>query len=321
MVYTTNQLHVIYGDGSLGLNGADFHYLFSYERGGLESLQIHGKEWLYRTPKPTFWRATTDNDHGNHFSEKSAQWLAADLLTPCTQVKLSIDGRLLPELPIAPLNNRYSNNETATEVALTFTFSTNTVPSTPVTVTYTVTGTGQLHVQVHYTGNAALPDLPALGLRLIMPTTATGFDYTGLAGETYPDRQAGAAHGTYHIDGLPVTPYLVPQDCGMHMATQQVTVTRNQTQNNADQTRTPFALTFEQATRPFAFSCLPYTAEELENATHMEELPLPRRTVLTIYGAVRGVGGIDSWGADVDTQYQIPASQAIDFDFTISPKH
>lgn len=22
----------------------------------------HGKEWLYRTPKPTFWRATTDND-------------------------------------------------------------------------------------------------------------------------------------------------------------------------------------------------------------------------------------------------------------------
>lgn len=44
------------------------------------------------------------------------------------------------------------------------------------------------------------------------------------------------------------------------------------------------------------FSCLPYTACELENADHQEELPPRRRTVMCIYGAVRGVGGIDSWG-------------------------
>ncbi|MDP0487867.1 beta-galactosidase small subunit, partial [Leuconostoc mesenteroides] len=50
MAYTNNQLHVIYGDGSLGLQGANFHYLFSYERGGLESLVVNDKEWLYRTP-------------------------------------------------------------------------------------------------------------------------------------------------------------------------------------------------------------------------------------------------------------------------------
>ncbi|KAF0420795.1 beta-galactosidase small subunit, partial [Pediococcus pentosaceus] len=43
MAYINNQLHVIYGDGSLGLQGANFHYLFSYERGGLESLVVNDK--------------------------------------------------------------------------------------------------------------------------------------------------------------------------------------------------------------------------------------------------------------------------------------
>ena len=47
MAYT-NKLRVIYGDATLGLSGDGFHYIFSYERGGLESLKLNGKEWLYR---------------------------------------------------------------------------------------------------------------------------------------------------------------------------------------------------------------------------------------------------------------------------------
>ena len=71
---------------------------------------------------------------------------------------------------------------------------------------------------------------------------------------------------------------------------------------------------------PFAFSCLPYTAEELENATHIEELPLARRTVLVVAGAVRGVGGIDSWGADVEEQYHILADRDVEFSFVLNAK-
>lgn len=50
----TNQLKVIYGDGTLGVGGDDFHYIFNYGRGGIESLVIGGKEWCYREPKPRF---------------------------------------------------------------------------------------------------------------------------------------------------------------------------------------------------------------------------------------------------------------------------
>ncbi len=92
MDYTNSQLRVIYGDGSLGVAGPNFHYLFSYERGGLESLVVDNKEWLYRTPTPLFWRATTDNDRGNGFDVKAAQWYAADRFTTCQKIELAVDG-------------------------------------------------------------------------------------------------------------------------------------------------------------------------------------------------------------------------------------
>ena len=44
----TNKLKVVYGDGVLGVHTADTHYLFSYEKGGLESLRVNDVEWLYR---------------------------------------------------------------------------------------------------------------------------------------------------------------------------------------------------------------------------------------------------------------------------------
>ena len=38
----TNKIHVVYDDGLLGLNGQDYQYLFSYEKGGLESMRFNG---------------------------------------------------------------------------------------------------------------------------------------------------------------------------------------------------------------------------------------------------------------------------------------
>ncbi|WP_308557134.1 beta-galactosidase small subunit [uncultured Lactobacillus sp.] len=317
MAYTNN-LNIIYGDATLGINGKDFQYIFSYEKGGLESLKIKGKEWLYRTPTPTFWRATTDNDRGNGFNLKAAQWLGADMFTKCTDIHLKVNDRDFEELPIAPINNQFSNHEEAQNVQITFEYQTLTTPATKVKITYNVNVAGHIIVTMHYFGKKDLPPLPVIGMRFIMPTAATGFDYTGLSGETYPDRMAGAQEGKFYIDGLPVTKYLVPQENGMHMQTKMLNIFRSTTLNNADQDGEDFNLKISQKQSPFNFSCLPYTAEELENATHIEELPLARRTVLVIAGAVRGVGGIDSWGADVEKQYRIDPEQDHEFSFQIN---
>lgn len=323
MACINNKMHIVFGDVTVGLHGDDFSYIFSGQTGGLESLVIGGREWLYRTPKPTFWRALTDNDRGNKFYLRSGMWLAADVFINCVAMKVKVDGKEIP-LPKAPENNRYTGKESAETVSLTFVYETITIPSASVSVTYEVDAKGVIRVDVHYFGKEGLPELPVFGMRFILPTKAEGYEYEGLSGETYPDRMAGGVPGVYKIDGLPVTKYLVPQDCNVHMDTKWVKVYRNSTLNNADKNnsidsteREKFGIEFRAAEENFAFSCIPYTAEELENATHHEELPPARRTVVSILGAVRGVGGIDSWGADVEDEYHIRGEEDICYSFYI----
>lgn len=317
MAYTNNlPLRVVYGDFTLGVHGEGFDYIFSYAQGGLESLVKDGYEWLYRCPKPTFWRGLTDNDRGSSFQLKSGSWLSADMFIACKSVKVIMDG-VSQGKPCAPYNNCYGSDVYANEIKVIFVYETITTPKTEVKVTYTVMESGKIKVDVHYFGAEGLPELPVFGMRFIMPTMADRYVYDGLSGETYPDRKKGASEGIFVVDDLSLTPYLVPQECGMHMDTKQVKVYRHTSLDNSRDDSFEQELTFEKSENGFAFSCLPYTASEIENATHHEELPLARRTVLCIYGAVRGVGGIDSWGSDVEEPYRIDAQKDISYSFII----
>ena len=318
MDYTNNlPLRVVYGDYTLGVHGKGFDYIFSYVQGGLESLVKDGYEWLYRCPKPTFWRALTDNDRGNGFHLKSGSWLAADMFIRCKDIEVIMDG-VLQGMPCVPDNNRYRDDIYAEEMQVIFTYETITTPVTEVKVTYTVVGTGSIKVDVYYFGKEGLPELPVFGFRFIMPTLAEHYVYDGLSGETYPDRKKGALEGVFVVDDLSLTPYLVPQDCGVHMDTHHVKVYRGKSLDNSRNDCYEHELMFEECDNSFSFSCLPYTASEIENATHYEELPPARRTVFCVYGAVRGVGGIDSWGSDVEDAYHISAEKDISYSFVIS---
>lgn len=305
-------MNVVYGDVTLGVHGKGFGYIFSYQQGGPESLVMDGIEWLYRVPRPTFWRATTCNDRGNHFSHRASMWMGADLFIETTLVEVFINGEPLKGFR-APDNSRLLGSalEHPATVEVRYTYATTTIPSTQVIVGYRIDAQGGILVSVGYKGRAGLPGLPVFGMRFIMPSLADGFEYRGLSGETYPDRKAGGRKGDYSVEGLPVTPYLVPQECGMHMDSEYVKVFRKVGD------RTSF-LSFKMHGTKFAFSALPYTSLELENATHMEELPPARRTVLCILGAVRGVGGIDSWGSDVEETYHIPSHKDISYSFVIT---
>lgn len=308
---------IVIGDVTIGIQGQDFAYIFSVGMGGMESLYKDVKEWLYRAPRPAFWRAATDNDRGNGFVFRSAVWSAADRFVRCVKVAARMDEQEI-SMPPAPENNKYNGDETCDRFEISYTYETPTVPVTEVTVSYLVESDGRIHVQVDYLGKQGLPELPVLGLRFLMPTAAEGYTYEGLSGETYPDRMAGGIHGVYEVQGLPVTPYMVPQDCGMHMQTKWLEIVRKTSLDNTDRggRSSRLKITAEEG-KHFAFSCLPYTAQELENAMHHEELPPARRTVVSILGAVRGVGGINSWGADVEDAYHISGEQDITYGFWI----
>lgn len=277
-------LRVTHGDGALGVRGQGFEVLFSYPEGGPVSLRRAGREWLYRAPRLAFWRAPTENDIGNGFARRSAIWLAADSWQQCTGWEVLEEG--------------------AEKVAIRYTFAIPAIPGLTAALTYTVDAAGQLLVQAACTPPKTLPELPAFGLRFQTPLPVEAVDWLGLSGETYPDRNRGGVFGA-HSEAPHIPAYLVPQECGCHVDTYRAAL------RMADGGR----LTLRMADKPFAFTALPYTPQQLEAALHREELPLSTRTTVTVYGAVRGVGGIDSWGADVEQPYRVPAGQPLSLHF------
>ena len=105
-----------------------------------------GYEWLYRCPKPTFWRALTDNDRGSKFHIKSGNWLAADMFIDFQDVQVIMDGAV--QNCKAPDNNSYGGDVSADEITVKYLYKTISIPSTTVIVSYTVNKSGKIKVDV-----------------------------------------------------------------------------------------------------------------------------------------------------------------------------
>ena len=275
----TAPLTVTEGDGNLGVKGNGFEILFSYTEGGPVSLRMGGAEWLWRAPRPSVWRAATDNDRGCGFPQRSAAWLAADTLAKAGK----------PEIL----------EQSAQKVVLRYNFALPAVPGTEAVLTYTVTDRGALEVEAVYHGAAGAPELPCFGVTFQTAAPVAATRWTGLSGETYPDRYKGAEFGC-HEEVPHIEPHLVPQECGLHLQTRRAVLQQRDARG-----RTTAALELQSCGEPFAFRALPNTAQELEAAQHISELPDTGRTSVTVLGAMRGVGGIDSWGTDVEDNYRL----------------
>ena len=284
-------LTVCEGDGTLGVKGPGFEILFSYVEGGPVSLRCSETEWLYRAPKPAFWRAATDNDKGNGFAADSAVWMAAEQWSRCVAWNVS--------------------EKSSERVCISYQYEAAAVPGMRTELRYEVFRGGRMKVTARYQGAPGLPDLPEFGLRFAAPFRIETVCWEGLSGETYPDRVHGGTFGL-HMETPHIVPYLVPQEMGCHMETVRLQL------NQPGRCRPHLSpLNLRMTDRPFAFSVLPCSPLELENATHIEELPDTGRSVVSIFGAMRGVGGIDSWGADVEPLYHISGSQTMEFSFEI----
>ena len=271
-------LRVTHGDGALGVRGEGFEVLFSHVEGGPVSLRGGNHEWLWRAPRPAYWRAPTENDLGCGFAWNSSVWAAVDAWQRCDGPEPLEDG---PEA-----------------VTVRYAYTAPAMPGLHTAVTYTVDRAGRVTVAAQYHGAKDRPELPLFGLRFATPEPVERVEWLGLSGETYPDRKKGGVFG-WHREAPHIPAYLVPQECGCHVDTRAAVLC------GADGKK----LTLEMIDAPFAFSAIPYTPQQLEQAAHREELPQPVRTVVTVCGAMRGVGGIDSWRTDVEEVYRISGEQ------------
>lgn len=270
-------LTITNGDGAWGVKGENFEVLFSKLCGGPVSIVSGGQEWLWRAPRPAFWRAPTENDQGCGFPQKSAIWSAVEDWQVCTGWDVT--------------------ENTPEAFAIRYRYGATVLPDLETEITYRLTKQGELAVTARYIGKAGRPQLPIFGLRFATPLPVTKTEWLGLSGETYPDRYKGASFGL-HQEVPHIANYLVPQECGNHVGTHHVTFTAG-----------AGTLTVEKEAQLFHFSAIPYTPAQLQQAQHAYELPPVTRTVITLAGAMRGVGGIDTWMTDVEPRYHISGEE------------
>lgn len=296
------KMQVIHGDVTLGIKGEGFAFLFSYQEGGPVSLVYNNEECLYRAPRPAFWRASTENDKGNGFAVKNAVWMAAEYGIVCKKITVTEygkDGEVL--LNVLDMAGRKDADAFIEKVKISYIYGCAAVSEMEVWADYVVDAGGRIHTTVEYHGAKGLPELPEFGMRFLMPKREERCTWEGLSGETYPDRFKGGKFGKY-TEKIEVSDYLVPQECKNHMQTCMLQVGN---------------LAFVLDGEPFQCSVLPFTAFELENAMHKEELPRSDRTVISILAKMRGVAGIDSWGSDVEEAYRVSAEETIQYSFYI----
>ncbi len=283
-------VEIVWGGFSVGVHGENFSMLFEKREGGISSLIYNGTEYITRAPKISFWRAMTDNDTGAGYPFAMAQW--------------QIAGKCAKQIG-------FDTKENADSIDVTYTFLAPTVPTFEYKVTYTAYFDGRLGVRAEYPGVKGMPDVPVFAMDFKMKKQYDKFTYYGMGpDENYIDRDNGARLGVYTSTAQNnFTKYLGPQECGNRTGVRYVNV--------YDENGT--GLNFTANEQPFEMSVLPYSAYELDNALHREELPKPCYTWVRIAAKQMGVGGDDSWGAPVHQEFKIEAENPMTLEFEIYP--
>ena len=287
---STEAYTVVPGDVNTGVRDSRCEALFSAQEGGLASFRRNGESpAICFIPRPSLFRAPTDNDVGNRFAQQTALWRIFCELAVAEQTRVeTLDGLLC-------VHCRY-NLPTMTDITMD--------------VRYKALSAAQIQIDATLAGGDNLPPLPAFGLSFRLPRSLRAVRYYGMGSmENEVDRRSGAILDIYHttVDEN-LTPYLKPQACGNRTGVRWMEVTDTQ----------GHGLRVSKVDQPLEISVLPHSQLELACALHQEDLPTPAYTYLDIAAARYGVGGDDSWGAPVLAQYRLSADQPLRLSFVLT---
>lgn len=285
----TEPYAIAQGDVNVGVYAQGVLSLFSYIEGGPVCLRRHGQPPVLNfAPRPSLYRAPTDNDRGNGFAQDAALWMAfSQLATPALESIRANGDRLC-------ISYRH------TLLSLT---------DASIQTKYEAVTAGRWRVTVTFSGGESLPGLPSFGLSFRLTKALQDIRFYGLGPEENGvDRCAGAMLDTYITTvEQNLTPYLKPQACGNHMGVRWLELTDRQ----------KHGLRIAMDSQPLEVAVLPFSEAELGAALHQQDLPPRAYTWLDVAMARYGVGGDNSWGAPVLPHYRLPAGKPLQFSFFV----
>lgn len=274
--------------GSYVVSNENFSVAVSMQTGSISSYNVAGHELLTAPIEPNYWRAPTDNDRGNAMPQRQGVWELASLhrFTAPNSIKAQ---------QVAPGVVRIS---AAAKLAAGEATQTNI---------YTIRGDGSIEVGTDFEpGATKLPPLPRLGMQARVSGELRNIEWFGRGPqENYSDRKLGSAVGIYRnaVDNLWFG-YVEPQETGNRTDVNWVTLTDSK----------GFGL--KVTGLPLInFSAWPFRASELEHEKwpvnlghkHSAEIEYSDDITLNVDYGQMGVGGDDSWGAPVHSEFMLPA--------------
>jgi beta-galactosidase/beta-glucuronidase len=252
--------------------------LFDRTLGTIASWTVNGQDLIESGPVFDVFRAPTDNDA---YIRKT--WAAMDLRHMSARVQ---------SVEIV----EQSGEQVVIEVRAAF-GAPAFKPLYDLVTRFTIEGSGDVEITTEATpreenvavmakmaqkvGIPELVSLPRVGLTMELPGTFGAVTWRGLGPhENYPDRQESATYDTWALDVTEMAhPYVMPQDTGNRDGTRWVTVSPGH----------GYGL-LAWADDGMSIKALPFTAAELDDATHSWQVTPGATTVLSLDHRVAGLG-------------------------------
>jgi beta-galactosidase/beta-glucuronidase len=239
--------------------------LFDRTLGTIASWTINGQDLVESGPLFDVYRAPTDND--KYIRDVWAQW---DIR------------HMRPHVRSTEIVER-SDTKIVIEVRSIF-GAPAFKPLYDLVTRFVIEGSGDVAITTEATPRevpAGLVSLPRVGLTMELPGTFGAVTWRGLGPhENYPDRQESATYDTWSLDITEMAhPYVIPQDTGNRGGTRWLSVSPEH----------GFGL-LAWSDEGMSIKALPFTAEELDDATHSWQVTPGPSTVLSLDHKVAGLG-------------------------------
>lgn len=279
---------------SILLKGNNFQVAFSTQSGEMTELSYNGKNLIKEGLQPNFWRALTDNDVPNGHLVRCATWQNAGRDAKLQNIEVT---------------------EAQQMATVTATYRMEAQDATLQTV-YKVRPNGAIQVSMHFIpGKQALKEMPRLGMRMILPAEYEMMTWLGRGPqENYADRKTGSLVGLYNATVWDqFHPYVRAQETANHCDVRWVAL-----RNAAGE---GLLVTGEE---PLSVSAWNFPIEDIEyrpsqvERRHGGSIVKKDMVWLNIDHKQMGVGGDNTWGAQVHPEYTI-TPQEWKYSFTLQP--
>lgn len=280
---------------------------FDETTGALMSWKIGGRELLTEPLMPCFARALTENDLGAKYDEISSEWLYPEMTLVNTSGDFNIDGKKVVEYKVGSLCN--------------------------VSVTYENLPDGSIGVtQKMHNLRQDAPEMLRYGVEFAMCGNYDRLEWLGYGPmETYADRHTGARMGIWSqmLDQQFHYGFVRPQETGNHHGLRWLKVTD----------LSGHGIEFSCPQGEFSASALPIARKDMDiyvrnlqlpaslkgrkgksfsSQFHSLELTPDGKTHIHLDLKQNGLGGVDTWGAKPEKEYQIMPAE-YEFRFIMKP--